>query len=290
MGSLANLNEDVVHSNSTSQCVSLIPPNREATPSFRLTHIRNLVQNIPVKRNAMHETNGLPPINPTIMPNNFEAGPSHINFHVNDVSIFYNYIADVERIEEVENINDQNHGDGYREQGVDNTFDGTAHVTNCKQGRYNCAKDFKEGRETIRYQLPQPKTCRFCNARLFHRETSLMCCKDGKMSLPNIPICLEFMELICEQTPRGKHFRQYIRVYNNMFAFTSMGVRVNESVASNSRGIYTFRAQVCVQLYVYDTGLEIQRRMSQSVEAHEDIVRLIQRILDMHNPFVERFR
>ena len=45
-----------------------------------------------------------------------------------------------------------------------------------------------------------------------------------------------------------------------------------------------------LQFYIYDTNLEIQRRMSQSIEAHEDIVRLIQRILDMHNPFVEKFR
>ncbi|KAK4596817.1 hypothetical protein RGQ29_014730 [Quercus rubra] len=135
-----------------------------------------------------------------------------------------------------------------------------------------------------------------------------MCCKDGKISLPNIPICPEFRELICEQTPRGRHFRQYIRFYNNMFAFTSMGVHVDESMALNSRGIYTFRAQGAIyhrigsllphtllsvrhlQLYIYDTDLEIQRRMSQSVEAHEDIGRLIQRILDMHNPFVEKFR
>ena len=42
VGSPANLNEDVVHSNSTSSCVSLIPPNCEATPSCRLTHIRNV--------------------------------------------------------------------------------------------------------------------------------------------------------------------------------------------------------------------------------------------------------
>ena len=34
------------------------------------------------------------------------------------ISIFYNYIVDVERIEEVENINDQYHGDGYIEQGL----------------------------------------------------------------------------------------------------------------------------------------------------------------------------
>ena len=58
VGSPANLNEDVVHSNSTSSCVSLIPPNPEATPSCRLTHIRNLARNMPVERNAMQETNG----------------------------------------------------------------------------------------------------------------------------------------------------------------------------------------------------------------------------------------
>ena len=143
------------------------------------------------------------------------------------------------------------------------------------RGRYNCAKDFKEGIETIRYQLPQLKTCCFCNACLFHQETSSMCCKDGKISLPNIPICFEFRELICEQTPRGRHFKQYIRFYNNMFAFTSMDVHVDESMALNIQGIYTFRAQGAIyhrigsllphtplsvrhlQLYIYDTDLEI---------------------------------
>ena len=58
MGSPANLNEDVVHSNSTSSYVSLIPPNREATPSCHLTHICNLARNMPIERNAMQETNG----------------------------------------------------------------------------------------------------------------------------------------------------------------------------------------------------------------------------------------
>ena len=31
---------------------------------------------------------------------------------------FYNHIADVERTEEVENLNDKNQRDGYREQGL----------------------------------------------------------------------------------------------------------------------------------------------------------------------------
>ena len=115
---------------------------------------------------------------------------------------------------------------------------------------------------------------RSTKAHLFHRETSLMRCKSGKISLPNIPICPELMKLICEQTLRGKHFRQYIRFYN-MFAFTSMGVHVDDSVASNSWGIYTFHAQGAIyhwigsllphtphsfrhlQLYIYNTNLEI---------------------------------
>ena len=65
-----------------------------------------------------------------------------------------------------------------------------------------------------------------------------------------------------------------------MFAFSLMGVHVDESLASNSRGIYTFGAQGAIyhgigsllphtplsvqhiQLYIYDTYLEIQRKMS----------------------------
>ena len=39
VGSLANLNEDLVHSNPTSTNPSLILPNHEVGQSFRLTHI-----------------------------------------------------------------------------------------------------------------------------------------------------------------------------------------------------------------------------------------------------------
>ena len=48
VGSLANLNEDLVHSNPTSTNPSLILPNHEVGQSFRLTHICNLACNMPV--------------------------------------------------------------------------------------------------------------------------------------------------------------------------------------------------------------------------------------------------
>ena len=50
VGGPANLNEeDVVHSNSTSTNLSLIPPNHKAGRSRRLTHIRNLARNMPIE-------------------------------------------------------------------------------------------------------------------------------------------------------------------------------------------------------------------------------------------------
>ena len=53
MGSLANLNEDVVHSNWTSTNPSLTPPNHEVGRSHWLIHIRNLACNTPVEQSAM---------------------------------------------------------------------------------------------------------------------------------------------------------------------------------------------------------------------------------------------
>ena len=35
---------------------------------------------------------GLPPINPIIMPNDFEVGPSHINSDVNDDKFYVKYL------------------------------------------------------------------------------------------------------------------------------------------------------------------------------------------------------
>ena len=58
VGGPTNLNEDVVHSNSTSTNPSLIPPNREAGQSHRLTHIHNLAHNMLVEHRAMQDVSG----------------------------------------------------------------------------------------------------------------------------------------------------------------------------------------------------------------------------------------
>jgi hypothetical protein len=87
-----------------------------------------------------------------------------------------------------------------------------------------------------------------------------------------------------------------------------MGVHVDQNLSSNSRGIYTFRAQGSIyhqigsllphtnarprflQLYIYDTEHEIENRILESESLHRDIVERIQIILDEQNPFVRTFR
>ena len=59
MGGPTNLNEEnVVHSNSTSTNLSLIPPNHEAGRSRRFTHIHNLACNMPAEHRDMQEVSG----------------------------------------------------------------------------------------------------------------------------------------------------------------------------------------------------------------------------------------
>ncbi|XP_028060082.1 uncharacterized protein LOC114263697 [Camellia sinensis] len=173
---------------------------------------------------------------------------------------------------------------------------------------HNCARNFHETERFQRMQFPAPTTCRHCNARLFHRETSTMCCNNGTIILPPVTAPNEIIDIFSDQTVEGRHFRQNIRAYNHVFSFTSMGVHVDENLATRTRSVYTFRAQGAIyhkigsllpnssdrprylQLYVYDTDHENENRMSENEELHLDLLDKIKNILNTHNPFVHTFR
>lgn len=77
---------------------------------------------------------------------------------------------------------------------------------------------------------------------------------------------------------KSKNFKNNIRTYNSMFAFTSMGGKVDESVNKTGRAPYVFRLHgqtyhkigsllpeqgsppKFAQLYIYDTENEIENR------------------------------
>ncbi|KAF7844086.1 uncharacterized protein G2W53_000991 [Senna tora] len=91
---------------------------------------------------------------------------------------------------------------------------------------------------------------------------------------------------------------QYIRMYNHIFAFTSMGVHLDGDLANGREGVYSFRAQGAIyhkiggflpssnerprflQLYIYDTNNEIHNRVAENSTFNIELVERLRSILD----------
>ncbi|XP_071699496.1 uncharacterized protein [Rutidosis leptorrhynchoides] len=97
-------------------------------------------------------------------------------------------------------------------------------------------------------------TCSACGAKLWKKETKRgestkglpgafsQCCLKCRIKLPEFtkePHKL-LMDLYTNKHPKNKHFIDNVRQYNMVFAFTSMGGKVDNSV-NNDKGRYSFR-------------------------------------------------
>lgn len=107
-----------------------------------------------------------------------------------------------------------------------------------------------------------------------------LCCLQGKVriSLPPEPP-KELQNMMSKLDRQGKEFCKNIRTYNSMFAFTSMGGRIDRDI-NNGRGPYVYRMggqnvhrigsvlpkdgfpPKFAQLYIYDTENEIGNRVT----------------------------
>lgn len=137
------------------------------------------------------------------------------------------------------------------------------------------------------------------------------CCMEGHVRLPLMsqpPPYLKYL-LSTDSGQLGISFRKNIRVYNSMFAFTSMGGRVDRSI-NRSKGPYVFRMSgqnyhhigsllpesgkkpQFAQLYIYDTKNEIHNRMNSLLHEEVDpkIVQGLSEMLDEHNILAKTFR
>lgn len=108
-----------------------------------------------------------------------------------------------------------------------------------------------------------------------------ICCSRGKIKLPvSLKPPPELIKsLLTNNHPKSTSFLDNIRRYNSMFAFTSMGGKIDHSV-NNGRGPYCFRMQgenyhmmgdllpkpnespKFAQLYIYDKANEVQNRIN----------------------------
>lgn len=162
--------------------------------------------------------------------------------------------------------------------------------------------------QDTQWKLPQPNICHHCEALLFHGETSQVCCRNGRTKLDSISAPIEFQLLFGVENEEGRHFRHYIRAYNHVFSFTSMGVHMDETLGTGVSGIYTFRAQGNIyhsigsllphennrprylQMWIVDTEHDIDIRLHENQQLRRELVLRIQNILEQHNPFVHVFR
>ncbi|KAJ1689867.1 hypothetical protein LUZ63_014022 [Rhynchospora breviuscula] len=168
--------------------------------------------------------------------------------------------------------------------------------------------------------------CEHCHARFWIHEkcratstvghpTYALCCRHGRVTLDKIDPMPQILSNLLDPKngPDSKHFIDNIRMYNSMFAFTSMGVQVDESVNAGP-GPYVFKVsgQLChllgsllpdgdhpprfSQLYTYDTENEISNRMAPFPSAdglsapRPHIVRALKQMLDQYNPYAQVYR
>ena len=105
--------------------------------------------------------------------------------------------------------------------------------------------------------------------------TFTICCNHGQIKLPPI----KQLPALLEELLRTRWFRDTIRVYNSILAFTSIGMKMDYSVV-HAPGSYTIRIQgqthhrigsliprqgrhlEYLQLYIFDTSNEIKNRLN----------------------------
>lgn len=156
------------------------------------------------------------------------------------------------------------------------------------------------------FRLPVMQPCQFCEAKQFPYETPKFCCSSGEVSLYPIAIPLQLQQLYFGSRADSNHFLQYIKPYNDIFSFTSIGVHLDPLYAKRVNEIYTFRAQGIIyhainglyssgqipsylQLYFYDTRNEVNNRKTDHNKLCSDIILQLINILKI-NPYSKFFR
>jgi hypothetical protein len=95
--------------------------------------------------------------------------------------------------------------------------------------------------------------CGFCNVKMWIKERLaksnynnpqfFLCCENGKVLLSSLPATPQELEvLLTSKKSSAVKFRNQIRMYNSVLAFTSLSAKVDESI-TRGPGPYSFRIQ-----------------------------------------------
>ncbi|XP_030970665.1 uncharacterized protein LOC115991053 [Quercus lobata] len=173
---------------------------------------------------------------------------------------------------------------------------------------------------------PPTIVCEHCRAQLWYEERTVksktptkpkfsLCCSEGRVQLPLLKEPPPFLGnlLNINSDERSINFQLGIRIYNSLFAFTSLGGNVDRSV-NNGSGPYVFRVNgqthhrigsllpvhgqkpKYAQLYIYETDNEVKNRIDAVIREDDrnyvdpDIVTGLMEMLDQCNQLVKCFR
>ncbi|XP_040362335.1 uncharacterized protein LOC112166811 isoform X2 [Rosa chinensis] len=141
------------------------------------------------------------------------------------------------------------------------------------------------------------------------------CCRKGEIKLERSKPTPTFLEHLLnpDNGSESRSFRENIRIYNSMFAFTSMGANIDYKI-NNGLGPYVFKISGQVhhlmgsllpsngespkyaQLYIYDTKNEVSNRINaidpnhNNVNIKSNIVEGLIKMFDQNNELVKEFR
>ncbi|KAK9706454.1 hypothetical protein RND81_07G125800 [Saponaria officinalis] len=147
------------------------------------------------------------------------------------------------------------------------------------------------------------KSCTKCLAKKFVYESRNFCCGDGAIILPSSTHPPELIRLFTSSDPLSVHFRQFARLYNNLFAFSSIGGNIDSQTI---KGIYIFKLHGQIyhnvsdlvpqdnnpkylQLYFYDGQHEAANRTTCFKELNRAVID-IQMTVTQTNPYARFFR
>ncbi|XP_021737552.1 uncharacterized protein LOC110704077 [Chenopodium quinoa] len=156
---------------------------------------------------------------------------------------------------------------------------------------------------TTPLKLKPPRFCAHCNAKKFQHETLHFCCRNGAITLATNEYPLALYRLLTSNDEDALHFRRYIRLYNNLFAFCSFG---GDYKAKKHKGIYVFKLHGQIyhylpdlipkdigprylQLYFYDGHFESTARTESFPEIRADLIAILMEVTQQ-NPYAQFFR
>ncbi|CAG8568872.1 6587_t:CDS:2 [Racocetra fulgida] len=177
-------------------------------------------------------------------------------------------------------------------------------------------RSYTNERSITPFRLQPPTVCEYCRAKKIMYESSGFCYNNGKVVLADVEAPATLQDLFVRTDAIERDFWHNIRAYNNLFAFTSIGVRLNQQLANGNSflkirihipetaGVYTFRVQGGIyhaigslhpqstqplkymQLYIEH---EVDNRLNKMPNLRCDTIESIRNVLNEVNPFVENF-